>query len=213
MQIIFIVLIFMSLFSHSVWSRPVSYPGGYTAILANDHSQHSALIHYSPTAKYSIGLRSEYRREAKYLLTAVQMNNLLKRWNQKESQANLYLKSGLGYADRHSSRLGDDSSLAGFIGLAADWESRRYFLSYQNRYIEAGSVDDSYMESARFGIAPYIADYGALHTWLMVEIDHEPESEDTLTVTPLVRIFKDVYLLEAGISNHNDVLLNMTIRF
>ena len=213
MRILLLALIFMSVITQTVWGRPVSYPGGYTAILTNDGSQHSALFHYSPSASYSIGLRSEYRREGEYTLSSIQLNNLLKRWNQKDSQANLYLKSGLGYADRNSSRLEDDSSLAGFTGLAADWESRRYFTSYENRYIEAGSVDDSFMQSIRMGIAPYLAGYGELHTWLMIKVDHEPENDDTFTVTPLVRFFKSVYLLEAGISNHNDVLFNMTIRF
>ncbi len=213
MRILLHAFILMSVSLQPAWSRPVSYPGGFTAELVNNGSQHSALFHYSPTAKYSIGLRNEYRREGEYKLTSAQLNYLIKRWNKKDSQANLYLKSGVGYADRNSSQFEDNSSVAGFSGLAADWESRRYFISYENRYIEAGSVDDGFMQSAKIGVAPYIADYGDLHSWFMVAVDHEPENEDTFTVTPLVRFFKDVYLVEAGISNHSDVLLNMTIRF
>ena len=213
MRHLLLAFILMSVFLQPSWSRPVSYPGGITAIVTNNGSEHSALFHYSPTAKYSIGLRNEYRREGEYQLSSVQLNQLVKRWNKKDSQANLYLQSGIGYANRNSSKLEDNSSMAGFTGIAADWETRRYFLSYQNRYIEAGSVDDGFMESIKVGIAPYIADYGALHTWLMLNLSHEPENEDTFTVTPLVRFFKDVYLVEAGISNHNDVLLNMSIRF
>ena len=69
------------------------------------------------------------------------------------------------------------------------------------------------MQSARVGIAPYIGDYGDLHTWLMLQVDHVPESDEQITVTPLVRLFKDVHLLEAGMSNQGDVLFNYILRF
>ena len=213
MKTFLLVLVGISLIHQSAWSRPVSYPGGFTAIFSNNGGQHSALVHYSPTAKYSVGLRSEYRRHQEYSFTSLQLNNLLKRWNKKDSQANFYIKSGVGYADRNSSRFQDGSSLAAFVGIAADWETRRIFTQYENTYIEAGSVDDRFIQRARLGVAPYIADFGKLHTWLMVEVEHEPEGENLFTVTPLVRFFKDVHLVEAGISNHNDVLFNWTIRF
>ncbi len=210
MLLAFIVLSFAM---QSVWSRPVSYPGGITADMNNNGDEHSLLLHYSPTAKYSLGIRSEYRRAGEYLLTSFQLNNLVKRWNKKDSQMNFYIKSGIGYADRNSSRLKDDSSVAIFSGIAGDWESRQYFMAYENRYLEGGSLDDFFMQKVRVGMAPYIADYGALHTWLMVEVEHKPESEDTITLTPLVRFLKDVHKVEAGISSNRDVLFNWTIRF
>ena len=209
----FLIFIVLSACPQSIWSRPVSYPGGVTLDITNNADEHSALIHYSPTAKYSVGLRAEYRRQAEYTLTSLQLNNLLNRWNNKDSQANLYLKSGVGYANRNSSRFGNDTSFAAFTGIGADWETRRYFTSYENRYINAGSIDDNFVQKARVGIAPYIADYGKLHTWLMLELEHNPEDQDNITITPLVRFFKDVHRIEAGISNNNDVLFNWTVRF
>ena len=97
MKLFFTCLILMSL-STAALSRPVSYPGGWTMMLTNDGHANSAHIHYSPTARMSVGVRSEYRREGDYYMNSVQMNNLLKRWNSKDSQANFYLKSGVGVA-------------------------------------------------------------------------------------------------------------------
>ena len=94
-----------------------------------------------------------------------------------------------------------------------DWENRRFFTSYENRYTKAGDLKDFYMQSARVGIAPYIGDYGDLHTWAMLEVDHSPQGEDHFTVTPMVRFFKDVHLVEAGVSNRGDVLFNWVIRY
>lgn len=199
--------------SVSAQARPVSYPGGWTVMMTNSGDANSAHVHYSPTAKMSVGVRSEYRREGEYQLNSVQMNNLLKRWNKRDSQANLYLKSGIGFAYSDAGDFDGETDAAAFTGIAADWEDRRYFISYENRYIEAGDIDDGYMQSARVGIAPYIGDYGDLHTWLMLQVDHSPESDEKVTVTPLVRLFKDVHLMEAGISNQGDVLFNYVIRF
>ena len=100
-----------------------------------------------------------------------------------------------------------------FTGLAADWEDRRYFVSYENRYTEAGDVDDFYMQSARIGVAPYIGEYGDLHTWLMLQVEHRPEADEAVTVTPIVRLFKDVHLVEAGMNNQGSLLFNYVIRY
>jgi len=194
-------------------ARPISYPGGWTAMVMNDGDVNSIHIHYSPTAYTSVGVRSEYRRNNEYQLNSVQMNNLLKRWNSKNSQANFYLKSGVGIAYSDAGDFDGETEAAGFTGIALDWEDRRYFTSYENRYIEAGDIDNGYMQSARVGIAPYIGDYGDLHTWLMLQVDHVPKSDEPVTVTPLVRLFKDVHLLEAGVSNQGDVLFNYILRF
>lgn len=189
-------------------ARPVSYPGGTTLMLQNNGDVNSLHLHYSPTAHYSLGYRGEYWREGDYSIHALQMNNLLKRWNNPDSQANLYLKSGVGVAVD-----GDDTQEAAFTGVAADWEDRRFFVSYENRYTHAGDIDDFYMQSARVGVAPYIGEYGDVHTWLMLQVEHEPEAKDQITVTPLVRFFKDTHLIEAGLSNQGDVLFNWVMRF
>lgn len=194
-------------------ARPVSYPGGWTVMLNNNGDKNSGHVHYSPTAKTSIGYRYEHWRDKEYDIHAAQMNNLLKRWNEEDSQANAYLKSGVGIVDGKGGDYDGETDLAAFTGLALDWENRRFFTSYENRYTYAGDLDDFYQQSARVGVAPYIGDYGDLHTWLMVEVEHSPESAETFTVTPLVRLFKDVHLVEAGMNNHGEALFNYTYRY
>ncbi len=198
---------------HNAGARPVSYPGGWTSMLMNNGDMHSFHLHYSPTARYSIGLRSAYHRNEDYWHNAFQLNNLLKRWNNPDSQANLYLKSGIGAAYSDAGKFDGEIDPAAFTGIATDWEDRRYFISYENRYIEAGDIYDGFHQKARAGIAPYIGDYGDLHTWLMLEVEHEPEDDNKFTVTPLVRFFKGVHLMETGISDQGDVLFNYVIRY
>ena len=213
MRFILLALFGMGLFIPSVHARPVSYPGGWTLMLMNDGDKNTVHAHYSPTAKTSVGYKFEYWRDDEFTINAVQMNNLLKRWNKKDSQANLYLKSGLGIAYSDNGEFDSETDAAGFTGIAADWEDRRYFISYENRYTEAGDIADFYMQSARAGWAPYEGDYGDLHTWLMLQVEHTPESDDNFTVTPLVRLFKDVHLFEAGMNNQGKVLFNYVFRY
>ena len=82
-----------------------------------------------------------------------------------------------------------------------------------HRYTYADGIDDFYTQSARVGVAPYIGNYGDLHTWLMLQIEHSPESEDHYTVTPMVRLFKDVHLFEAGMNTRGEVLFNYIFRY
>ncbi len=210
MRIYTLALAVLGLVTQHVDARPVSYPGGWTLMSMNDGNRRSAHLHYSPTVKTSIGYKFEDWHDRDFRINAVQVNRLLQRWNQKESQANIYLKSGIGAA---RSDFGGSEELAAFTGLALDWEDRRYFVAYENRYTHAGDIDAFYQQTARIGWAPYEGDYGDLHTWLMLEARHMPESRNTFTVTPMARLFKDVHMVEIGISNHGDVMFNYIFRY
>ena len=211
----FRIVILLTLFTaiSSVQARPVSYPGGWTFMTMNDGDRYSGHIHYSPTAFYSVGYKTEYWRSNDYQIHALQLNNLLKRWNKRHSQANLYLKSGIGFAYSDKAQFDSETAFAAYTGLAADWETRRYFVSYENRFTEAGDISDEFRQKARIGIAPYIAEFGSLHTWLMLEARHAPEANDELVVTPLIRLFKGPSLGEAGIGSNGKILFNFVHRF
>ena len=196
-----------------VLARPVSYPGGITFMLMNNVLTNSFHAHYSPTAKTSLGYKFEYMRENKYSLNAFQINQLIKRWNNPNSQANLYLKTALGtvYSDRKN--FDGKFNFGGFIGMSADWEDQRYFLSYQSRFNEAGEIDRFFQQSFNLGVTPYIGNYGDLHTWLMLKIDHIPESRNNINVTPHFRFFKDVHFFEIGSNLKKKLMINYIYRY
>lgn len=196
------------LFTTTAQARPVSYPGGWTAMFMNDKESNSSHIHYSPTAKYSIGWKHDYMRDNGANMDFIQLNNLLKRWNLPSEQANFYLKSGVGFAY-------DDGEFepAAFTGIALDWETRRYFASYENHLLYAGDIDKHIKHKARVGIAPYVGDFGDLHTWLMFQVDYDAGAKDSFSPTPLVRFFKGSTMVEAGYNFDNGILFNFVQRF
>jgi len=208
-----IALLLMLLTSTAVMSRPISYVGGWTFIEESNRQSTSALLHYTPTPNWSLGGRTEWFRDDDYLISSIQSTYLLKRWFGQDYQANVYLQGGLGLASGYSGNP-LDSTGAAYAGVIADWETRRLFLGYNARYVEAGHFGDNAMQLIRMGWAPYEGDTQDLHTWLMVEIDHRPESKDPVSVTPLVRFFQGSVLLELGFNIVDPApLINFTYRF
>lgn len=190
-------------------ARPIAYAGGWMFMSSNDQFENDASIVYSPTATTGFGAFLDHYRDTDGELAGLEFNWLAKRWNNPDSQANVYFLSGLGVSNDNG-----DERLGGFGGLEADWESRRYYVSYENRYTDAGKeVRQEFQQKGRVGIAPYIAESGSLHSWLMLQVDHFPEDKDPWTVTPLVRVFKGDYLAEAGVSNNGRFLFNLMITY
>ena len=206
-SLIYIVCITM-LLPCLVLARPVSYPSGITLMQMNDTDTNSIHIHYSPTARYSIGYRGEYWRDEKWQFHGLQLNNLLKRWNKPASQSNFYIKSGIGINNSHNS----ENDFAAFAGVSLDSEDRRFFTSYENRLYKAGDNNRFFTQKARIGVAPYIGDYGDLHTWLILQIDHSPEKDDPATITSIIRLFKGEYLAEVGVNEDGDTVVNFIVR-
>lgn len=192
----------------SAQARPVSYPDGWMIMQMNDHMENSLMASYSPTAKDAVGVRTDYMREDEHWLHTVTYNRLLKRWNAEHSQGNLFLQSGAGFAEDHG-----DKDAAATAGIEADWETRRIYFSYENRFIYAGDIEQSFSHKARAGFAPYAGSYDDLHTWLMVQVDHHPQERDNVVITPFVRLFNTDALAELGISNKRDILFNLTLQF
>lgn len=191
-------------------ARPVSYPDGWTIMQRNNGDRSALHVHYSPTFKDSIGVYVERNWTDDLQFTGIQYNRLVKRWNGSGSQGNLYAKFGLGQADPFGAR---GAELSGFTEIAADWETRRWFTSYALRATDFAG-NQSLHHSARLGAAPYIGDYGDLHTWFMLQMDNQPDAGTSLTTTPMVRFFKGVQMVELGYTIENkEMIFNWIVRF
>lgn len=213
MKKIFLVILCLVSMASIAEARLIDYPGGWTVMQMNDGEENSLHFHYSPTAFYSVGYALDYWREDEWTMHAGQVAWLLKRWNETDAQANLYLRGALGAAFSDHGEFDDEIEPAGFAGVVFDAENRRLYVSYEARYTEAGDIFNGFEQKARVGIAPYVAEYGALHTWIMLQVDHRPESEDTLVWTPMLRFFKGDVMIEVGMSDSEEILFNTSIRF
>ncbi len=194
-------------------ARPIAYAGGWSLMQMNDGEMNALHVFYSPAPKFSYGYNFTHWRESDYETHSLQLNNLLKRWNNPDSQANMYWQNGAGFAYDSSGDLSDNVEPHLFTSFSIDWENRRFYTQYEGSYHYSNGIEQEFMESVKLGVTPYIGEYGDLHTWLMVKVAHEPEAADNFYVTPLVRFFKGEFLMEVGYSTNEELLLNFDIIF
>jgi hypothetical protein len=110
-------------------------------------------------------------------------------------------------------RQGSNNQPAAWAALLADYETRRWFFSYEPRLSYAGNIDKAFWQRAHAGFAPYLANYDELNTWLLIRVDHHPAKNDHFVVTPVLRFFYKTIWLELGYSSDNHVMVNWTKQF
>ena len=182
-------------------ARPISYSGGQTLMTFTDNMQDSVYFHYSPTYKYSLGIESVNNKFFNKDYSYLRFTYLLNRKNTESSQRNLYFQSGL-------SSEGVDNN---FFGMHGDWETRKLFVGFGYKEIN-NKIKDYSSQYLQLGAAPYVGDYGDLHTWVMLKT-----KKDTLTKNwstyPVLKFFKGNFLIELGYNNKTEWDTHLMYRF
>ncbi|MDB5036923.1 MAG: hypothetical protein JWQ35_451 [Bacteriovoracaceae bacterium] len=200
----------LSFLTAGLKAHPVSYKGAVSVMSMNQANMSDQWIHYSLTPRFSVGVRSirltEGSQDSWSHLS--QFGLLVKRWNYDNFQANIYTFGGIGahtYQDRNG--------FAALGGAKADIESRKYLFSQTYEALLQSKAKDFHRYTTRAGIAPYIADYDQLHTWLMVEYQFKPGYQRQHDVLPLLRFFYKNVLWEVGSSIKGEWLANFMVHF
>jgi hypothetical protein len=139
---------------------------------------------------------------------APQFDYLVKRWNNPDSQANIYAYGAYGAMNFHDSTLG-----AGLAGAEADAESRKLYISAKYERMWARVGPDFYHAEARVGAAPYEAEFNEIASWFMLQYQYHPMLTRKHALTPLVRLFYRSVLVESGVSTDGDFMLNFMFHF
>ncbi len=206
-------IIFFFSFTDLTFARPISYTGGWTMASFNDYKTNSLNIHYTPSPKYSLGYNIEYWNDKEFWINNFNLNYLLKRINKKNSQANFYFKSSIGILYSDFKENNQKKEYITKLNFSSDWETRKKFISYSSELIKSETIVNIFMQKGRLGYAPYVASYGAIHTWLMYELNYSTFGENNLKSAAILRFFKSSNLLEAGFDEDKNILLNYVKRF
>lgn len=181
-------------------ARPVTYPGGNMAMIEYRDDTTTTEVVHTLTPKFGVGWHDEWDDGDDWQFHGPMIAGLAKRWNMPDAQANIFWMAGAGVAYDDVASIGGDAKPAAYAAVEADWENRRFYTQYQAKGFWAQDIDETVSQRARFGVAPYVAEAGGLHTWAILQIDHEPEAEHPVSVTPVLRLFKGSLLAEAGVS-------------
>lgn len=191
----------LSLFATAGQARPVTYPGGSMSMTEVDGSFVLTQVEHTLNRKVAVGVYALTENNGERRSAGIIGNYLVMRRNTEDSQANMYLMGGLGPSwIRKPGNAGRDTVVSGFVGTEADWETRRYFVSAGANLSVVGNDTEAGWRT-RVGIAPYVANSGSLHTWLMLQVGRAASPGRKTDVTPLVRLFKGPMLFEAGVSH------------
>ena len=196
---IFFSILVTFVFICNVDARPISYSGGHTLMHFNDSMKESIYYHYSPTYKFSIGLETMQNKVFSTNETNIRFTYLLNRKNTKISQRNLYFQSAISTKDNNYT-----------YGIHGDWETRRYFIGFD--YKEVKNIIDYTDNHIQLGVAPYLGEYGDLHTWFMLKTKKNSINNKQITY-PVVKFFKGNVLLELGYDKKTEWDFHLMYRF
>lgn len=202
------LMVFISclLLVNTVTAHPVVYKGG-TVIGTESNSNMTELhIAYSFHQQWSLGLHTIQREEREF--DYIQLSHLLKRWNNTDSQANIYTTLGLG-AERKFGLPESEWSSSQMIDLMADWEDRDYYVQAMQRYIHLEENRESWHSRLRLGLAPFRSDSHELGIWGIVQFDKV--DADSWTTTNLLRFYYKNVLWEIGASLNGSYQLNLML--
>jgi len=188
-------------FSVELVARPISYTGGSTAMLFSDNMKNSAYLHYSPSYKYSLGIELVKDKHFDEDYALFRYTYLLNRKNTQTSQRNLYFQSGIASdgVDNH------------FYGIHGDWETRRWFTGFDYKNVSRDNIDYT-NKSFQIGVAPYLGDYGDLHTWIMLKTKKNSLQSEWSTY-PVLKFFKGNLLFEVGYGKKTQWDAHLMVRF
>ncbi len=206
-----IVAAIVSFLASTANAHPVPYKGAVGVMTWNQPFMSDSWITYSfrPDAAFAARMMRFEVPEGRMQFYAPQLDYLVKRWNETESQANIYAYGSYGAMTMN----GGQAKGAGLAGIEADAESRKYFVSAKYEKMWGKLGPDFYHAEARVGLAPYEAEFNEIASWFMIQYQWHPMLTKDHAITPLVSLFYKSVLFEAGVSTNADWMLNFMFHF
>lgn len=194
----------------NVFAHPVPYKGAIGVMTWNQSFMSDNWLTYSFHSRAAIAARNMRFEvpEGRMKFYAPQLDYLVKRWNELNSQTNVYAYGAYGPMS-----MSGQTKAAGLLGLEADAESRKYYVSakYEKMWSKLGP--GFYHVEGRIGAAPYEAEFNEVASWFMIQYQWHPMLVSKDSLTPLIRLFYKNVLLEVGVSTKAEWMTNFMFHF
>lgn len=174
-------------------------------------------INHAVTPRDAFGISQTYMRadddSVSRNLTEVTYTRLLKRWNQRHSQANVWFVGGFGDMRMHERDVNEYSNrLAASPGIQVDYETTRLYFSAMHRLYRASNINHDY-SAVRAGFSFFEAEYEDTQPWFLIEAREMNGLSDRIEVTPMLRLINRNYFVEAGANNFGQPRFNFMFIF
>jgi hypothetical protein len=203
------ILILTLLTAFNAIAHPVSYKDALGIMSYNSSQMNEILMTYSFSPKVALG--TTYIREKKSEFYVPRINFLVSRWNNEDSQGNVYLSAGSGIEKYSSANYN-----VRLAELVADWESRKYYVYLEHLHMLRDNKDNPLWlqrndnhTKFRLGFAPFLADYNDLNVWFIGQLTkHNDESTEA---TQFFRFYMKNTLWEIGADFNGGFAFNFMI--
>jgi hypothetical protein len=187
-------------------AAPMGFQGSTMAMGDFGPNWREQYINYALTPRDAIGISATWMRSDDHTLTRqvdeLTYTRLLKRWNMKDAQANVWFLGGVGQLH------GDGQHRAmATPGVQIDYETTRVYLGATGRLYRAEGVNNDFA-SARAGFSFYEAEYEQTQPWLIVEARRMRGLSERTEITPMLRFINKNYFVEAGINTMRQARFN-----
>ena len=191
-----LIILFSSISAH-----PVIFKNGKVFWLTQNPNFNDIRFGVSKTSNWLIGGRLLEDKKTDEAFALINNNFLAKRWNSRNSQANLYLLTSVGLNTKNSESMGS-------FGIHGDWENRQIMIMQMLEYYTHNS---SIVATSRIAYSPIAVDYSKLSIWLIAHyrVEYKDQKYSNMLI-PVVRLFKKNYLFEFGFNGDDSFFSLMT---
>ena len=205
-----VLFTFVSLIPLLNYAHPVSYKNAVGVMSFNSPEMNELLLTYSFNFNYAAAVT--YLRDSKSEFAIPRFNYLIKRWNNHDSQANIYLSGGIG-----QEKYNDKTYGVRLAEIIADWEDRRYYTYLEHLNLARDNDENPLLPNTaynhtklRLGYAPFLADYNDLNIWTIIQLEKHND-EKLIEATPFLRFFMKNVLWEIGAGFDGSTKFNFMI--
>jgi hypothetical protein len=191
-------------------AAPMGFQGSAMAMGDFGENWRELYVNYALTPRDALGMSTTWMRSDDGLTTRqldeLTYTRLVKRWNMKHAQANLWFIGGIGnvHGAGHSGAMASP-------GVQFDYETTRLYFATTARLYRARGINHDF-GSVRAGFSFFEAEYEQTQPWLIVEARRMRNLSEKIEITPMLRLINKRYFIEAGVSNMRAARFNfMTI--
>lgn len=192
---------------------PMGFKDSYMAMGDFSSNWREAFINYALTPRDAVGMGATYMRSddghSTRDLAEFTYTRLLKRWNMRDAQANLWFSGGVGTIS--GNELAGGRAVA-TPGVQFDYETPRVYFSANSRFYRGQQVQYDY-HAVRAGFSFYETGYQQTQPWFILEARRMSELSERTEITPMLRLINPEYFVEAGINNERQLRFNFMYVF
>jgi hypothetical protein len=195
------------------YAHPVTYPGNtmamgeFTAKMQDANAWYTFAPNHAFGPGY-MGFKADDRDIARRIPN-LHYNYRVKRWNAPDSQANVYVQAGAGYA---SGTGFSGQRVTALPGVQLDYETQQIYVAFRG-HVARSSVFHHNFSNVQLGYSPYKAEYEEIAPWAVLDLRYTSNLGNKVEVTPMLRLIRKTFFVEVGVSTEGRPRFTLMLNF